>query len=76
MLLDFFVYTIDLIYAITMVTIIYYSLNTTANRPAFKPYIYLASTILGLMALSVFIVYLVDIVRGLTTGSICKSAPM
>jgi hypothetical protein len=66
------VYTIDLIYAITLCTIIYYSLNTTSSKPTFKPYIYLASTILGLMAVSVLVVYFVDIIRGLATGSICK----
>jgi hypothetical protein len=55
-----------------MVTIIYYSLNSTANKPIFKPYIYLTSTILGILALSVIIVFIVDLIRGLSTGTICK----
>ena len=55
-----------------MITIIYYSLNTTSNKPTFKPYIYLVSTILGLLAISVLVVFLVDVIRGLTSGTICK----
>lgn len=70
-LLNFFVYTIDLIYAMLMATIIYYSLNTTSNKPIYKPYIYFVSTILGVLAIAVLIVFLVDIIRGLTTGTLC-----
>jgi hypothetical protein len=59
-----------------MITIIYYSLNTTSNKPIFKPYIYLVSTVLGLLALAVLIVFLVDMIRGLTSGTICKCISM
>jgi hypothetical protein len=55
-----------------MITIVYYSLNTTSNKPIFKPYIYFVSTVLGLLAMSVLIVFLVDVIRGLTTGTICN----
>jgi cellulose synthase/poly-beta-1,6-N-acetylglucosamine synthase-like glycosyltransferase len=65
-MLNFFVYTIDLLYALLLGTIIYYSLNTTSNQAIYKPYIYLVSTVLGLMAIAVLIVFLVDIIRGLT----------
>ena len=55
-----------------MLTIIYYSLNTTSNKPIFKPYIYFVSTILGFFAISIFLVFLVDMIRGLATGSMCN----
>lgn len=71
-MLKFFVYTIDLIYAMILMAILYYSLTTTSNKPIFKPIIYFTSTVLGLLSLAVFIVFLVDIVRGLTTGTTCN----
>jgi hypothetical protein len=55
-----------------MITILYYSLNTASNKPIFKPYIYFVSTVLGFLAISVLIVFAVDMFRGLTTGTICK----
>lgn len=70
--LKFFVFTIDLIYALVLMAILYYSLTTTSNKPIFKPIIYLTSTILGLLSLAVFIVFLVDIIRGLTSGNTCN----
>lgn len=70
-MLKFFVFTIDLIYALVLMAILYYSLTTTSNKPIFKPIIYLTSTILGLLSLAVFIVFLVDIIRGLTSGNTC-----
>jgi len=71
-LLDFFVYAIDFIYALTIGCLIYFSLNTPANKPLFRPYIYLISSILGILSIIVFIVLLVDLIRGLINGNTCN----
>ena len=52
--------------------IVFYSINTTANKPVFKPYIYFASTILGFMTIMVFLVLFIDMIRGLTSDTTCK----
>lgn len=71
-LLNFFVYTVDLIYALLLGVIIFFSLTTPSNRPIFKPYIYFVSTVLGWLAISVFVLYLVDVIRGLSNGTLCN----
>lgn len=64
-LLNAFVYTIDFLYAVLLLTIIFYSLNMKSDHPKFKYYIYAVSTLLGLFMLAVIAVLLVDTVRGL-----------
>jgi len=53
-------------------TVLFFSLNTTSNKPIYKPYIYFISTILGLMSITMFIVLLVDMIRGLATNTECN----
>lgn len=72
LILNYFVYTIDFIYAMLIATIIYFSLNTPANSSLFKPKMYLASTVFGLFALAIFIVFLVDIIEGLANLQSCN----
>lgn len=66
-----FVYTMDFIYVMLLMTLVFYSLHLTNNNKYFKPYIYGISTLFGLFMLSVFIVLAVDLVRGLVYGSAC-----
>ena len=60
-----FVYTVDFIYVMLVGSIIFYSLHLTNNNKKFKPYIYAVSTLLGIFSVIVFLVLLVDIIRGL-----------
>ncbi len=67
-----FVYTMDFIYVVLIMTIVFYSLHLTNTHKRFKPYIYGISTIFGLFMLAVFIVLAVDIFRGLIDNEACK----
>jgi|JI6StandDraft_1071083.scaffolds.fasta_scaffold179460_1 hypothetical protein len=63
-----FVYTMDFLYVLLILTIIFFSLHMRGNHERFKPYLYAISTILGLFMFGVMITLTVDIVRGLTNN--------
>jgi hypothetical protein len=68
-----FVYTIDFIYVILIMSIVFFSLHLTNGNKKFKPYLYAVSTLFGLFSIIVFTVLAVDVIRGLTNGSQCTS---
>jgi hypothetical protein len=70
--LDWFIYTIDFIYAMMIAGIIFSSLHFKSNSKFFKPMIYMVSTVFGIFMIIVTGVLVVDIVRGLTTNSTCS----
>ena len=66
-----FVLTMDFIYILLLMTIIFYSLHLTNNHKRFKPYIYGVSTLFGIFMVVVFLVLSVDIFRGLINNDQC-----
>lgn len=71
MILNFFVYAGDFTYAMIVLSIIFFSVTTPANKPVYKPYIYFASTMFGLMTIMVFLVLFIDMIRGLVSDTTC-----
>jgi len=67
-----FVYTMDFIYVLLIMTIVFMSLHLTNRHKRFVPYIYGVSTLFGLFMVCVFIVLVVDIFRGLINNDSCK----
>ena len=74
--LDFFVYSIDFIYAMLVMTIIFLSLHFKNKQKEFKSKIYAISSIFGILMLIISAVLTVDIIRGLVDNSTCKSCPI
>lgn len=67
-----FVYTIDFIYVLLIMSIVFFSLHLTNGNKKFKPYLYAVSTIFGIFSIIVFIVLFVDVIRGLLDSSACN----
>jgi glucan phosphoethanolaminetransferase (alkaline phosphatase superfamily) len=67
-----FVYTIDFIYVILICSIVFFSLHLTNGNKKYKPYLYAISTIFGIFSLIVFIVLLVDVIRGIVDNAACN----
>lgn len=72
--LDYFVYTMDFIYALMFVSVVFFSLNFKNNSKYFIPLIYTVSTVLGIFIWIIMFVLLVDIVRGLVSDSTCTNS--
>lgn len=67
-----FVYTIDFIYVLLIMTIVFFSLHLTNRHKKFMPYIYGISTLFGMFMVCVFLVLIVDIFRGLLNNDTCN----
>lgn len=67
-----FVYTMDFIYVLLIMTIVFMSLHLTNRHKRFIPYIYGVSTLFGLFMVCVFVVLVVDILRGLINNETCN----
>ena len=67
-----FVFTIDFIYVLLIMTIVFFSLHLNNKDKKFIPYIYGISTIFGLFMVCVFLVLIVDIFRGLFDDTSCN----
>lgn len=52
-------------------SVILFSLLMKSDKKEFKSYLYLITTLFGIFAIIVFIVLLVDVVRGLINSSAC-----
>jgi hypothetical protein len=74
--LDYFVYTMDFIYALMVVSIVFFSLNFKNTSKYFIPLIYTVSTVLGIFIWIIMFVLIVDIIRGLIGDSSCIYIPM
>jgi hypothetical protein len=70
---DGFIYTIDFIYVMLILSIVFFSLHLTNSNKKFKPYVYLVSTCFGLFAICVFLVLAVDVIRGLADNGACNN---
>ena len=66
-----FVYTIDFIYVMLIMTLVFYSLHFKNNNKHFMPYIYGISTLFGLFMIAVFFVLAIDIFNGFFYGDAC-----
>ncbi len=60
-----FVYTMDFIYVLMIMSILFFSLHLTNSNNRYKPYLYAVSTLLGVFSIVVFAVLAVDVIRGL-----------
>lgn len=69
-----FVYTIDFIYVILICSIVFFSLHLTNGNKKYKPYLYAISTIFGIFSLIVFVVLLVDVIRGIVDNAACNKS--
>lgn len=67
-----FVYFIDFIYVLLVMSIILFSLLMKNDKKQFKSCMYLITTLLGMFAIIVFIVLMVDVIRGFLNSSACK----
>jgi len=67
-----FVFTIDFIYVMLIMTIIFLSLHLNHKHKRLIPYIYGISTLFGLFMACVVIVLVVDILRGLISQEACN----
>lgn len=63
-----FVYTIDFIYVMIFLGLIFYSMHLTNREARFKTFFYGISTVYGLFSLAVFGVMLFDIISGFASG--------
>jgi hypothetical protein len=64
-----FVYTINFVYALLIMGLIYFSINLNNRNDKFVKYVYALSTILGTMSVVMMVILVVDLARGLTQGS-------
>ena len=71
-----FVYTMDFIYVMFVLTMIFMSVHLTNSNPRYKPYIYAISTLFGLFGIAVFLVLTIDVIRGLVDSEQCKHCLM
>ena len=69
--LDYFVYTMDFIYALMVGGIIFFSLHFKNTSKYFVPLIYTVSTVLGVFIWIIMLVLITDIIRGLSSDSNC-----
>lgn len=67
--LDFFTLTMDFIYVMMLLGIIFFSIHFKNGSKYFKPFIYGVSTVFGIFMIIVMGVLLVDIIRGLVSGT-------
>ena len=67
-----FVYTMDWIYVMLVLSLIFFSLHLTNSNKRYKPYIYAISTLFGLFGIAVFLVLTIDVIRGLADSEQCK----
>ena len=67
-----FVFTMDFIYVLLIMTIIFMSLHLNHKHKRFIPYVYGISTLFGIFMACVFIVLVVDIFRGLISQETCN----
>ena len=67
----FFTYTINFIYSLFVLGLVIYSMHINTKNKRFLSFIYLISTIFGVFSLIVFIVLLIDLIRGLGGSSEC-----
>jgi len=61
----------DFIYILIMLGLVFKSIHFTHRTERFIPYVYAASTILGLFSIAVFIVLIVDMITGIIDSIGC-----
>jgi hypothetical protein len=63
-LYNILVFIIDFIYIMLYLGLIFFSMHLTNKDKRFIPYVYITSTMLGLLSWAIFIVLFIDIIRG------------
>jgi chitin synthase len=74
--IPFFIETIDFIYVMFLLAVVYFSLNLTYNQKRFKHLLYFASTVFGILSLIVFVVLVKDLFMGFIHGTTCNQSPI
>jgi hypothetical protein len=59
-----FVNMTDFLYAMMILTIVFFSIHLTHSNKTFIYYIYLFSTIFGIFSFVTFVIFFVDVVKG------------
>ena len=62
------IYTVDLIYVMLFLTLIFFSMHLTNKHKKFIPYIYATSTLLGILAVVIFVLLGFEAVTSLTSN--------
>lgn len=62
---QFIVYLIDFVYIMLYLALIFFSMHLTNKNKKFLPYLYITSTMLGILSIVIFVLLGVDLVRGL-----------
>ena len=62
---QFIVYLIDFIYIMLYLALIFFSMHLTNKNKKFVPYLYITSTMLGILSIVIFVLLGVDLIRGL-----------
>jgi len=61
---DAFVYTINFIYGMALIWLVYFSVNLTNKDKKFVKFVYTVSTMFGLISIIMLIILIVDLIRG------------
>ena len=59
-----FIYVVDFLYILIFLSLVFFSIHLTYRHPKFKSFIYATSTLYGILAIVVLIVFTFDIVKG------------
>lgn len=62
---DAFVFTINFIYALMILGLVFFSVSLTNRDKAFMRFVYSVSTFLGIMSLIIMVILITDLIRGL-----------
>ena len=62
------IYTVDLVYVMLFLTLIFFSMHLTNKNKKFIPYIYATSTLLGILSVVIFVLLGFEAVTSLTSG--------
>lgn len=66
-----FVFVMDFIYVMLMLGLVFKSMHFTHREEKFIPFVYGMSTVMGMFSIAVFLVLLVDMIRGIVDTFAC-----
>ncbi len=59
----------NFIYGLTLIWLVYYSVSLTNKNEKFMKFVYGVSTIFGLISIIMFVILVIDLIRGLGKSS-------
>ena len=68
---NIFVYTIDFMYVMIFLGLVFYSMHMNNKNTRFQPFLYAASTVYGIISIIIFVILFYDIINGLIGQSTC-----